>query len=136
MPRKPRQKQLPPHLPRYEVDAPIPDEAKHCPTHGEKKLIGYDVSESLEYLPPKQRVRVTRLAKFACDIAVECGVTEAQRPAGLVEGNRYDTSVVAQIITAKYGYHLPVYRQHDLFAGSGWTPSRSRLLNIFMAAAS
>ena len=26
--------------------------------------------------------------------------------------------------------HLPVYRQQDLFAGSGWTPSRSTMLNI------
>ena len=26
--------------------------------------------------------------------------------------------------------HLPIYRQQDLFAGSGWIPSRSTLLNI------
>jgi hypothetical protein len=52
-----------------------------------------------------------------------------------VEGNRYDTSVAAEIITAKYGYHLPVYRQQDLFAGSGWTPLRSTLLNILTGAA-
>ena len=31
--------------------------------------------------------------------------------------------------------HLPVYRQQDLFAGSGWTPARSTLLNILVAAA-
>ena len=53
-----------------------------------------------------------------------------------MEGNRYDTSVAAEIITAKYGYHLPIYRQQDYFAGSGWTPSRSTLLNILVAAAS
>ena len=39
------------------------------------------------------------------------------------------------MITNKYGYHLPVYRQQDLFAGSGWTPSRSTLLNLLEAAA-
>ena len=60
---------------------------------------------------------------------------EAPRPEGLVEGNRYDTSVAAEIITAKYGYHLPIYRQQDHFAGSGWTPSRSTLLNILVASA-
>ena len=27
-------------------------------------------------------------------------------------------------------YHLPIYRQQDYFAGSGWTPGRSTLLNI------
>jgi hypothetical protein len=64
----------------------------------------------------------------------ECGVTEAARPEGLVEGNRYDTSVAAEIIADKFGYHLPIYRQQDLFAGSGWAPSRSTLLNIAESA--
>lgn len=31
--------------------------------------------------------------------------------------------------------HLPVYRQQDLFAGSGWAPARSTLLHILTAAA-
>jgi transposase len=52
-----------------------------------------------------------------------------ERPTGLVQGNRYDTSIAAEVITAKYGFHLPVYRQQDLFAGRGWTPDRSTLLN-------
>ena len=26
---------------------------------------------------------------------------------GLVEGNRYDTGIAAQIVTHKYSYHLP-----------------------------
>ncbi|MCB1953966.1 MAG: transposase, partial [Rhodocyclaceae bacterium] len=30
--------------------------------------------------------------------------------------------------------HLPIYRQQDLFAGSGWRPTRSTLLNILMAS--
>jgi hypothetical protein len=62
-------------------------------------------------------------------------VVEAPRPEGLVEGNRYDTSVAAEIITNKNGYHLPIYRQQDQFAGSGWTPGRSTLLNILVASA-
>ena len=41
--------------------------------------------------------------------------------------------MAAEIVTAKYGYHLPIYRQQDYFAGSGWTPSRSTLLNILVA---
>jgi hypothetical protein len=44
--------------------------------------------------------------------------------------------MAAQIITSKYSYHLPTYRQQDIFAASGWTPSRSTLLNIMAAAAS
>jgi hypothetical protein len=52
-----------------------------------------------------------------------------------VEGNRYDASVAAEIITAKRGYHLPIYRQQDWFGGSGWMPSRGTLLNIEASAA-
>ena len=64
-----------------------------------------------------------------------CGVASPERPTGLVEGDRYDTSVAAEVITGKYGYHLPVYRQQDYFAGSGWTPARSTLLNLLVASA-
>ena len=53
---------------------------------------------------------------------------------GLVEGNRLDSSVVAEIITGKYGFHLSFYRQQDWFAGSGWCPTRLTLLNILVAA--
>jgi transposase len=134
-PNKPRNEQLPEHLPRYEVELEAPDEVKHCTAHGERTLIGHDRQESLEYIPPKLRVRVTLIPKYACAGAAECGVAEPQRPQGLVEGNRYDTSVAAEIITGKYGYHLPIYRQQDYFAGSGWTPHRSTLLNILKAAA-
>jgi transposase len=133
-PDKPRNEQLPAHLPRYEVEAPVADDVRFCAAHGERKLIGHDRMETLEFEPPKLRVRVTLIAKFACANAAACGVKEPARPEGLVEGNRYGTSVAAEIITAKYGYHLPLYRQQDLFAGSGWTPSRGTLLNILTAA--
>ena len=132
--RKPRQEALPEHLPRYEVEARVPDEVKHCPQHGERKLIGYDAVETLEFERPKLRVRVTKYPKYACEGQGECGIASPERPTALVEGDRYDTSVAAEIITAKYGFHLPVYRQQDLFAGSGWTPQRSTLLNVLTAS--
>jgi transposase len=46
------------------------------------------------------------------------------------EGDRYDTSVATAVIEAKWFHHLPIYRHQDLFAGSGWTPSRSTLVNL------
>lgn len=60
----------------------------------------------------------------------ECGIASAERRPGKVEGGKYDASVAAQIITFKYGFHLPLYRLQDMFAGSGWTPSRGLMLNI------
>lgn len=133
--RKPRDESLPDHLPRYEVEAEVPEDMKRCPTHGDRKLIGYDTTESLEYTPAKLKVRVTKYPKFACPSSAGCGVASPDRAVGIVEGDKYDASVAAQVITAKYGYHLPVYRQQDVFAGSGWTPSRSTLLNILSGSA-
>ena len=34
-----------------------------------------------------------------------------------------------------YAYYLPTYSQQDWFAGSGWMPGRSTLLNILSSAA-
>ena len=134
-PRKPRNEQLPAHLPRYEVEAQVPDDVKHCPEHGERKVIGYDRVESLEIEQPKLKVRVTLYPKFACEDHAECGVKQPPREPGLVEGNRYGTSIAAEIITGKCGYHLPIYREQDYFAACGWTVDRSTLLNIFRASA-
>jgi transposase len=132
---RPRREQLPEHLPRYEVEAPVAEELKHCPQHGERKLIGYDVVETLEFERPKLRVRQTKYPKYACEDQPDCGVASPERAAGLVEGNRYDTSVAAEVITGKYAYHLPIYREQDYFASCGWTPGRSTLLNLLEASA-
>lgn len=133
--RRPRNEQLPAHLERYEVVAPASDAERECAKHGPRTIVGYDVTETLEFLRPVLRVRVTKYPKFVCPSQPECGVTEPPRPRSLVEGNRYDTSVAAEIITAKHAYFLPTYRQQDWFAGSGWMPQRSTLLNIMASAA-
>src|SRR5437867_4676280 len=132
---KPRDEKLPAHIERYEVLAEASQADKQCSKHGEREVVGYDQTETLELERPKLRVRVTKYAKYACVGHSECGLAQAERPAGLVEGNRYDTSVAAEIVVGKYGYHLPIYRQQDWFAGSGWTPHRSTLLNILASAA-
>jgi transposase len=133
--KKKRDESLPANLPRIEKIVDVPESDKTCATHGEKTLIGYDVRESLVYIPPQLEIRVTKFPKYACPNRPECKVTQAERPEGLIEGDRYDTSVAAEIITANLGYHQPLYREQDIFAGSGWVPHRSTLLNIKTAAA-
>ncbi len=133
-PKRTRNEQLPAHLPRKVVELSVPEAVKNCPTHGERVRIGQDVQETLMFERPKLWVKQTIIPKFACPQQPECGVQEPERPAGLVEGNRFDTGVAAEIIMAKYGYHQPIYRQQDWFAGSGWVPARSTLLNIQSAA--
>ena len=73
--------------------------------------------------------------KYVRPAKPDVGVLQAPRPPSLVAGDRYDTSIAAQLITGKYGYHLPVYRQEDIFAGSGVHLPRSTLLNVLSASA-
>lgn len=136
-PRKKRDERLPEHLPRYEVVAPIPDDLRNCLTHGERTLLPesmWDTTETLEFERPKGRVRVTKYPKLACVGSPECGIASPERPTSIVEGNKYDPSVAAEIITGKYSYHLPLYRLQDYFAGIGWTPARSTQSNILAGA--
>ena len=133
-PRPTRNEQLPANLPRRAVPVTVPDDVHVCALHGARQLIGHDVTETLMFERPQLWVAVRKYPKYACAGVPACGVQQPERPPSLVEGNRYDTSVAAEIITAKSGYHLPIYRQQDLFAGCGWTPSRGTLLNIAAAA--
>lgn len=135
--KKKRDESLPEHLPRREVIAQTPDLVKHCEEHGPRTLLPesmWDVTETLVFERPKLSVLVTKYPKYACQNRPECGVGSPGRPTGLVEGNRYDSSVAAEIITGKYAYHLPLYRLQDYFAGCGWTPSRSTQANILAGA--
>jgi transposase len=119
------------------VEETIEPEAveRECPEHGPKQLIGYDSVETLVFERPRLWVRVRKYAKYACVSEPKCGVSQAARPTGLVEGDRYDTSVAAEVIADKYAYHSTLYREQDRFAGSGWTPSRSTLVNLLAASA-
>jgi transposase len=135
--RKPRRKTLeeriPDHIERYVVVAEVPDEVKTCAEHGERILLPesmWDTTTTLEFERPKLRARLTKYPKYTCKDAPECGIRSPERPTGIVEGNRYDASVAAEIITAKYGYYMPLYRQQDYFAGCGWLPQRSTQCNI------
>jgi transposase len=131
--RKKRDDSLPKHLPRYEVTADIADELKNCDIHGERTLLPesmWDRIETLKFSRPDLKVRVTLYPKYACPGESECGITSPERPTGIVAGDKYDTSIAAEIITGKFSYHTPIYRQQDYFAGSGWAPARSTLLNI------
>ncbi len=138
LPGKPRKRQdrsLPSHLPEVKKLCDVPEDKRVCPVHGPMSLIGIDMTQTLVYEPPKLYREVTEFPKYGCSHCKENGVVSAERPTSLVEGNKYDTSVAAAVVTQKYDSHLPLYRQTDIFAVSGWTPSRSTLLNLLRQTA-
>lgn len=134
-PRKQRDESLPAHLPRQEIIVDVDEADKTCPTHGEKQPLPesmWDVREQLVFVPGHLYVKKFLYPTYACVDQPDCGLTTAERPTGIVEGAKYDTSVATEILVSKHGYHLPIYRQQDRFAGTGWTPSRSTMLNILV----
>jgi transposase len=125
-----RNDKLPQHLPEIKKLVDLPENQRVCPEHGPMNLIGTDKTETLVYEPAKLYRQVTEYPNYACACCKQHGVLTAERPTGLVEGNKYDSSVAAAVVVHKYDMHLPLYRQTDLLASSGWTPSRSTLLNL------
>jgi len=128
--RRPRKdgRKFPEHFPRYERIVDLPENKREG-----LKFIGYDEVETLELIRQDARVRVTKYAKYAHPTDKSQGIISPDRPTGLVEGDRFDVSVAVEVVASKYFYHLPFYRQQDVFAGIGWTPSRSTLSNLEVA---
>jgi transposase len=128
--KKERSERFPEHLRREYVDVEVPEALRLCLEHGPRTIIRHDEVETLKYRRPELWVEVKRYPIMACDGQPACGLTSPERATGLCEGSRYDAGVGVAIVNNKFGYHLPYYRQQDIFAGSGWTPSRSTLDNI------
>ncbi|MEB3422104.1 IS66 family transposase [Salipiger marinus] len=140
---------LPPHLPRVEVVIE-PDHAG-CTCCGDLRVrIGEDVSEALDVVPARLRVIRTIRPKYACRHCQE-HVVQAPAPARVMSGGMVSTALVAHVVAAKFAWHLPLYRQTQIFAGhgvqldrgtlSGWTqraawwlkPLHERLLRFIQA---
>jgi hypothetical protein len=51
-------------------------------------------------------------------------------PPAVIEGGKYDVSIYAAVVTFKYGFHLPTYREQELFSMFGWFPNRSTLNDL------
>jgi transposase len=117
-------KPSPDHLPREDVTIDTAHDACPCcgsALHG----IGESVSEMLNGIPAQLRVvRITR-PKYACRT---CGtVHQAPAPERPIAGGLGTPALLAQVLTAKYCDHTPLYRQSQIFARHGVDLSRSTL---------
>jgi len=113
-PRKTNRGSLPAHLERIEQVVDV--EYKDCPCcGGALHPIGEDVAERLDVVPTTFRVLVTRRPRYACR-SCESTVVQAPAPARIVEGGIPTEALIAQVLVAKYGDHLPLYRQAQIYA--------------------
>jgi transposase len=127
---KPVRKPLPEHLPRVEriIDLAPEDKLALGADYG---LIGYDSSEQLAIIPRQPYVIRTLRAKYAPrhpELAGgEEGVIIAPRAAQILPKSMAHSSLLADIVVAKYADALPLYRQEQIFARDGVDLSRQTM---------
>ena len=120
--------QLPAHLPSAWSGSSSP-KSTLCPCGcGEMAKIGEDVSERLDVIPAQLRVLVTRRPKYACR-RCSGAVVQAHAPEHVVPGGLPTEALIAQVIVAKFGDHLPFYRQAEIYARQGIQLDRATLGN-------
>jgi transposase len=125
-PRTPARKRgaLPKHLPRiHETVAPPGANCPCCtaPMH----MIGEETSERLDIVPAQYRVIVTHRPKFACRACEK--VVQENAPEHLIKSGLPTEAMVASVLVAKYGWHLPLYRQAKMLSTQGIDIDRSTL---------
>jgi transposase len=134
-------KPLPDHLPREVVThAPESDCCSDC--GGQLRHFGDDVSEQLEYVPDSFKVIRHVRPKFAC---TGCDrIVEAPAPSRPIERGLAGPGLLAHVIMSKFGDHLPLYRQSEIYARqdveisrstmAGWVGTASDLLSPLVDA--
>ena len=126
---------LPKELPRQQVVHDLADEEKKCPCCGQMRVrIGQETSEQLEYEPAKLYVIEHVRPTYACR-QCEGNVQTASKPAQPIEKGLAGPGLLAQVITNKYGDHLPLYRQEHILGRSGHVIPRSTTCGWLAAAA-
>jgi transposase len=121
--RRPLEKALPRQ--RWELLPPAAELA--CPCCGTTKTrIGEDVTEELDYQPSSFVIHEYARPKFACPSCKD-GVVQAILPPRPIEKGRPGAGLLAQVVTAKYADHLPLYRQEQIFARHGVEVTRRTL---------
>jgi transposase len=129
---KPTRKPLPKDLPREVVVHDIADEDKVCDCcHGELHKIGEDTAEKLEFIPAQVKVIEHVRPKYACRACEKDGITNTIKQApvsnSIIPKGYATPSLLSQIITSKYHYGLPLYRQETLFKQYGINLSRQTM---------
>jgi transposase len=94
------------------------DPGRCCPDcGGELRLVGEDVSEMLDMIAAQLKVVQIARPKKSCR---QCErMVQVPAPSRPIPGSMAGASLLAYILVSKYDDHLPLYRQHEIFARMG-----------------
>ena len=138
--KKPTRKPLPKDLPREVIVHDISDEEKVCGCcAGELHRIGEDKSEKLQFIPAQVKVIEHVRPKYACRTCEKDGISntvkQAPVPHSVIPKGYATPSLLSQIITSKYQYGLPLYRQESMFKQHGIELSRKTMADWIIRCA-
>ena len=138
--KKPKRKPLPTDLPREVIVHDLSDEEKVCDCcNGQLHKIGEDKAEKLEFIPAQVKVIEHIRPKYACRHCEKTGVknTIKQAPvaASPIPKGIATSSLLSQLITSKYQYGLPLYRQESMFKQYGIALSRQTMSDWMLKSA-
>ena len=129
--RKPARRPLPEHLPRERIVYPSPSACPCC--GGVLHKLGEDVTETLELIPRQWKVIQHVREKFSCRSCE--AITQPPAPSHPIARGRAGPGLLAHILFAKYGLHLPLNRQSAVYAREGIDLDVSTLADWVGAAA-
>jgi transposase len=112
---KPVRAPLPEHLPRERRVLPSPSACPCC--GGKLAKLGETITESLEVIPRQWKVIQTVREKFSCRVCET--ITQPPAPFHPIARGRAGANLLAMIVEAKFGQHLPLNRQSESFAREG-----------------
>ncbi len=131
-------KPLPKDLEKKEVVLDLTETEKICP-HGQIwTLFGEERTQELEIRPALFFIIEYVRPKYKNDcLCPECrGVKMASLPARPIEKGRPGPGLLAHVAVSKYGDHLPLYRQSQMYARQGLDLPRSTLCSWILVMGS
>jgi transposase len=107
---------FPENLPVERHILDIPEKEKKCSKTGKWLVrIGEEVSSKLAYKPGNYFIKQLIRPKYAFPGESEKGILVAELPESLLTRCQADESLLADILVKKFGDHLPLYRQSEIF---------------------
>jgi transposase len=129
--RKPARRPLPQNLPRERIIYPAPCACPNC--GGPVRKLGEDVTESLECEPRRWKVVEHVREKVSCRCCE--AISQPPAPSHPIARGRAGPNLLALVLAAKYGQHLPLTRQSAIYAREGVEIDVSTLADWVGAAA-
>ena len=119
---------FPDDLPVKTTILDISEEEKICPVTGLPLVkIGEEISRKLAHEPGSYYIKEIIRPKYANPAMEEVGILTAALPDSFIPKCRADESLLADIVTRKFGDHLPLYRISEIMSREDINISRKLL---------